>query len=217
MDDNSSITVPEPTLRRMPSYLEYLKLLERRGDKHVSAPTIAKALDLDATQVAKDLAYTSITGRTRVGYEVAPLVQALRDFLHMDQRVPAFLFGVGKLGSALLQYQGFVDFGLDWVAAFDPDERLAGCRVGEVEVLHPDAFRAMAPELGAKVAVLCVPAEVAQITADMVVGWGVTFIWNFSLFPVKVPKGVFVQQTSMYSNLVVLLNRLHGQKLEDQP
>ena len=71
--------VPEPTLRRLPWYLSNLKLMRERGEMYVSSTQISKQINIDASQVAKDLSYVRITGRTRVGYEVDALIEALED------------------------------------------------------------------------------------------------------------------------------------------
>ena len=73
--------VPEPTLSRLPWYLAYVKLLSAGGEQFVSSTQIAKATNVDASQVAKDLSYLKVVGKTRVGYEIAPLVAELEVFL----------------------------------------------------------------------------------------------------------------------------------------
>ena len=62
--------VPEPTLRRLPWYLSNVKLLKQRGERYVSSTQISKETNIDASQIAKDLSYVNISGRTGVGYEI---------------------------------------------------------------------------------------------------------------------------------------------------
>ena len=111
--------VPEPTLRRLPWYLSNVKLLKQRGERFVSSTQISKEINIDASQIAKDLSYVNISGRTRVGYEVDALIRVLEHFLGFTEIHKAFLFGVGSLGGALLQDSGLKHFGLEIVAAFD--------------------------------------------------------------------------------------------------
>ena len=73
--------VPEPTLRRLPWYLAFLKLMKGRGEAFVSSTQIAKEINVDPSQVAKDLSFVNISGKTRVGYEISTLVDVLEDFL----------------------------------------------------------------------------------------------------------------------------------------
>ena len=93
-----SMKVPEPTLRRLPWYLSNVKLLKQRGERYVSSTQISKEINIDASQIAKDLSYVNISGRTRVGYEVDTLIAVLEDFLGFTDMHKAFLFGVGSRG-----------------------------------------------------------------------------------------------------------------------
>lgn len=73
--------IPEPTLRRLPWYLSNAKLMKEKGEKYVSSTQISRQINIDASQIAKDLSYVDISGRTRVGYEVDLLIRVLEDFL----------------------------------------------------------------------------------------------------------------------------------------
>ena len=97
--------VPEPTLRRLPWYLSNVKLLKQRGERYVSSTQISKEINIDASQIAKDLSYVNISGRTRVGYEVDTLIAVLEDFLGFTDMHKAFLFGVGSLVVARLRFE----------------------------------------------------------------------------------------------------------------
>ena len=93
--DNSKITIklPEPSLRRLPWYLAYVKLLKDRGVEYVSSTQISKDINVDASQIAKDLSFINISGKTRVGYEVESLVSVLEDFLGFTDVHKAVIFG----------------------------------------------------------------------------------------------------------------------------
>ena len=77
MNDNKtnkpSELLPEPTLRRLPWYLAYVAMLKADNVEYVSSRRIADELDVDSSQIAKDLSFLNIKGKTRIGYEVALL------------------------------------------------------------------------------------------------------------------------------------------------
>ena len=132
LQKKETMKVPEPTLRRLPWYLSNVKLLKQKGERFVSSTQISKEINIDASQIAKDLSYVNISGRTRVGYEVDTLIAVLEDFLGFTNIHKAFLFGVGSLGGALLRDSGLSHFGLEIVAAFDvrpPQDIPALCRL----------------------------------------------------------------------------------------
>ena len=118
--------IPEPTLRRLPWYLSNAKLMKERGERYVSSTQISRQINIDASQIAKDLSYVNIAGRTRVGYEIDRLVSVLEDFLGFTNMHRAYLFGVGSLGGALLRDSGLSHFGLKIVGAFDVNPELVG-------------------------------------------------------------------------------------------
>ena len=116
--------VPEPTLRRLPWYLAFVKLMKGKGEAFISSTQIAKEINVDPSQVAKDLSFVNISGKTRVGYDINALVDVLEDFLGFTSQHKAFLFGVGSLGASLLHDTGLSQYGLEIVAGFDVREDL---------------------------------------------------------------------------------------------
>lgn len=204
--------VPEPTIRRMPSYLAFAEGLSRKGQQFVSSTQIANYMNIDPTQVTKDLSYTAIVGKTRVGYEVKALVDVLSDFLGFTIMDNAFLVGAGSLGSALLHDSGLSHFGLNIVAAFDVNSSTIGKKINDIEVFHIDQFRDLSQEMNVIMGIITVPAENAQTVADLMVAWGIKAIWNFTPARIKVPEDIIVQNTTLYSNLAIIFNKLHSER-----
>ena len=77
IDDSNNIILPEPTLRRLPWYLAYIDILKANGVETVSSTQISKAISVDSSQIAKDLSFLNIKGKTRIGYEVDTLSNVL--------------------------------------------------------------------------------------------------------------------------------------------
>ena len=177
--------VPEPTLRRLPWYLAFLKLMKGRGEAFVSSTQIAKEINVDPSQVAKDLSFVNISGKTRVGYEISTLVDVLEDFLGFTAQHKAFLFGVGSLGAALLQDSGLKQYGLEIVGGFDVRRELAGTEINGIPVYHMDDFPAKQKEYGATIGVITVPVDKAQEVTELIIAGGIKgFV---ELYPVPYP------------------------------
>ncbi len=202
--------VPEPTLRRLPWYLAFVKLMKTKGETFISSTQIAKEINVDPSQVAKDLSFVQITGKTRVGYEIDALVDVLEDFLGFTVQHKAFLFGVGSLGAALLHDKGLDQYGLEVVAGFDISPDVVGTTIRNIPVFHLDELPARQKELGATIGILTVPVERAQEVTDWLIESGIKAIWNFTPFRIRVPKNIVVQNTSMYAHLAVMFNRLNS-------
>ena len=201
--------VPEPTLRRLPWYLSNIKLMKEKGEQYVSSTQISKEINIDASQIAKDLSYVNISGRTRVGYNIDALIEVLESFLGFTNMHKAFLFGVGSLGAALLRDSGLHHFGLEIVAAFDVNPALVGTSLNGIPIFHSDDFEAKMKEYDVNIGVLTVPINIAQEITDKMVDGGIKAVWNFTPFRIRVPENIVVQNTSLYAHLAVMFNRLN--------
>ena len=201
--------VPEPTLRRLPWYLSNIKLMKEKGEQYVSSTQISKEINIDASQIAKDLSYVNISGRTRVGYNIDALIEVLESFLGFTNMHKAFLFGVGSLGAALLRDSGLHHFGLEIVAAFDVNPELVGKDLNGIPIFHSDDFEAKMKEYDVNIGVLTVPINLAQEITNKMVDGGIKAVWNFTPFRIRVPENIVVQNTSLYAHLAVMFNRLN--------
>ena len=201
--------VPEPTLRRLPWYLSNIKLMKEKGEQYVSSTQISKEINIDASQIAKDLSYVNISGRTRVGYNIDALIEVLESFLGFTNMHKAFLFGVGSLGAALLRDSGLHHFGLEIVAAFDVNPELVGKDLNGIPIFHSDDFEAKMKEYDVNIGELTVPINIAQEITDKMVDGGIKAVWNFTPFRIRVPENIVVQNTSLYAHLAVMFNRLN--------
>lgn len=200
--------LPEPTLRRLPWYLAYLNTLRHENVEYVSSTRIAAEVGVDASQIAKDLSFLNIKGKTRIGYEVAALARALHEFLGFGIRHNAVIIGAGSLGSALMADRGLHPYGLDIVAGFDTDPAVIGTYICGVRVHHIDRLAELANRLDVTIAAVTVPVEAAQEVADTIMAAGIPAIWNFTPCRIRVNEHTVVQNTSIYSHLAVMYNRL---------
>lgn len=204
-----NIRVPEPTLRRLPWYLAFLKLLKRRGETFVSSTQVAKEINVDSSQVAKDLSLINVSGKTRVGYEIDSLIVVLEHFLGFNAQHKACIFGVGNLGGALVYDTGLKQYGLDIIAGYDVEAGRVGKTMKDVPVYHINQFGEMQQELPATIGIITVPAENAQEVADLAIAHGIKALWNFTPFRIRVPEQIVVKNTSMFAHLAVMYHRMN--------
>ena len=181
-------------LERLMRYSRFLADLTAEGPvESVTSAQIAEALEIDPTQVRKDLGAIGLQGMGRVGYEVCEVCRAIRVVLGFDQEHEAVLVGTGQLGSALMAYSGFARYGLHIVAAFDRDERKIGKKVAGCVVKPMKELRPFIKRRKIRLAILTTPVEVSQELTDRLVDIGVKAIWNFTPIRLIVPSDVLVR------------------------
>lgn len=204
----SETTISVQALRRLPQYLRFVKVLRAQGREVVSCRRISEELGVDPTLVRKDLASAGISGRAKVGYRTDELVAGVSSFLGWDNTTDAILVGAGNLGLALLGYEGFREYGLNIVAAFDNDPDKIGQEFHGKTILDQKKMTDLVERMHIQIGVLAVPAPVAAEMATMMVLSGIRGIWNFTPVKLEVPESVAVESINLASSLAVLSNRL---------
>lgn len=202
--------IPEPVLRRLPWYLAYVSMLKDKKVEHVSSTTISRELNVDSSQIAKDLSFLNIKGKTRIGYNVVTLERELREFLGFRHSHNAVIFGAGSLGAALMADSGLSRYGLNVVAGFDINPDLIGTTVSGVPIFSVEELDARCRRLKAEIGIITVPVDHAQDAADMLISAGVRGLWNFTPVRIRVADGIVIANTSIYAHLAVMYNRLYN-------
>lgn len=199
--------ISRATLGRLPAYLHFLRTVT---DEHISAAAVARALGLGEVLVRKDLSLVCGQGKPKTGYETVTLIASLTAALGIKRVTPAVLVGAGKLGAALMDYGGFVEYGMEIIAAFDNDTVKIAESVGDKPVYPMEQLRRFCQMHDVKIGIITVPADSAQLVCDELIGSGIDAVWNFSPAILTVPEGVALQN----ENLALSLAHLHSlQKL----
>ncbi|MBQ7189889.1 MAG: redox-sensing transcriptional repressor Rex [Kiritimatiellae bacterium] len=206
MSDVNSVALP--TVRRLPLMLRHIQEHIAAGDGFVSSSLLAKELQMDPILVRKALAATGVVGIPRLGFPARELERSILAFLGWDSMTDAVLCGVGNMGRALLGYQGFEQYGLRIVAAFDIDPDLIGKRINRIEVHAMRRMKQLIQKMTVRIGILTVPADVAQAVVDAMISAGICGVWNFTPSKLIVPDGVVVQRVDLASSLAVLSHKL---------
>jgi len=196
--------VPLPTLERLATYLRYLNELESREMETISSAAMEEATGINAAQFRKDLSYFGEFGKPGIGYNIAELKQRIAEILKTEHEQPVILVGAGNLGSALVGYNGLRRHNFNIVAAFDNNYNKIGRQLWDLEILDVNDLKTANESLGAKIAIVAVPAPAAQKVVDMLVEAGVKVILNFAPTAIRAPKGVVVRNVCFIQELTVL-------------
>jgi redox-sensing transcriptional repressor len=189
--------IPRKTIYRLSLYLRCLARLKDNKIQTVSSEMLAKVAAVKPTQLRKDLTYLGQFGTRGLGYEVSELSKRISDELGTTRLQPVVLVGVGHLGLALLSYRGFEKEGFEIVAAFDIEPNRKREKQVTQPILHMDALPEFAREHKIKMAILTVPAAVAQEVTNLLVDSGIAGVLNFAPIVLHVPEEVMVNNVNL--------------------
>mgnify|MGYP004452918165 FL=1 len=194
--------ITKATLGRLPTYLEFLYNVKDERET-ISTSTIANALSFGAVQVKKDLSSVCDKGKPKVGYKTAELIQDIEKVIN-GVKTGIVLIGVGKLGRAILDYNGFEKFGMKISAAFDNDESKTGQSENGIKILSSAQLKDYCKDNNINIGIIAVPKTYAQEICDTLVDGGVKAIWNFAPVKLKTKDGINVLQEDLSLSLAYL-------------
>ncbi len=213
---NSSPKVPKeppiPTLERLATYLRYLIDLEASRVDTISSTDVEKQTGINAAQFRKDLSYFGEFGKPGVGYNVVELQGRIARILKIDQTQPIMVIGAGNLGSALIGYPGLREHKFHIAAAFDKDPAKIGKVHGGLVIQDESQMRQSNAKIGARIAILSVPATAAQTGAEQAIAAGVRVILNFAPIILRVPERIVIRNVSFLQELAVLSYHLSSEQ-----
>jgi redox-sensing transcriptional repressor len=189
--------IPRKTIYRLSIYLRCLARLRENGISTVSSEALARAAGVKPTQLRKDLAYFGTFGTRGLGYDVGALSKKISDKLGTSRLQPVILVGVGHLGLSLLSYRGFEKEGFEIVAAFDAEPQRRRDKEIKQPIYGMDQLPAFVKEQNIKMAILTVPAAVAQEVANHLVEAGIVGILNFAPIVLAVAEEVMVNNVNL--------------------
>lgn len=203
---NSQATAPlkriaDSTVRRLSLYLRFLEEFETAGLTTVSSDELAARGGTTSAQVRKDLSFFGSFGKRGLGYQVAELTQRMRRILGLERDWRVIIVGVGKIGAALAQYEGFRQRGFRVVGLYDADPDKIGREIYNLPVHAISALAEDNRESPVDIAVIAVPAAAAQRVVDDVVAAGILGIMSFAPIQLHVPPEVTINTVNMAMEL----------------
>ena len=185
--------VPEVVILRLPLYIRALSEMFSEGQTVISSNKLGNRLQVTPAQIRKDLSYFGRFGKQGRGYKIASLIEELTNILGLNRQWNSCIVGVGRLGKAIINYPGFVPEGFKIIAAFDNDPSKIGQSVNEVEILSIKQLKSTVGENNIKIAILAVPASIAQDVITSLVDTKIKAILNYAPIAPKVPNTLILR------------------------
>ena len=202
--------ISKATIARMPLYLHFLQEEASKGAKYISSTVIAQNISVSSVLVRKDLALVaSEAGRPRMGFAINRLIVDIEKFLGYDNLSEAIIVGAGGLGRAMLGYEGFINNGLNIVAAFDINQAVIGKVIAGKNIMPLSKMQAFVMENNIRIGIITVPKEAAQDVLNQMVEAGIKAIWNFAPAPLRAPKDVVLKTEDLAASLAMLAGKMY--------
>ncbi len=195
--------LPAATVERLPRYLRCIQQLPS-SQETISSVELAVHSNLTPAGVRKDLSYIGSLGTRGVGYQVRELEHRIRTTLGLVEDRPVAIIGMGNLGSALANYDGFGTMGFRIVSLYDTAPSKVGTNLGKIEVRHLRDMPSDVERLGISMGIIATPASAASQVAEMLVEAGVESILNFAPTALKVPSRIHLRQVDLATELQIL-------------
>ena len=198
--------VPEPTIQRLPLYFRCLSEFKASDQEIISSEDVASKIPgMKASQFRKDLSYFGVFGVQGMGYRVTHLLERISSILALNRIHFVALVGAGNLGSALVNFAGFRQWGFHITRIFDADPARVGCRLGEVEI---EDTRTLPRPLGVSIGILAVPPAGALESARLLTESGCRGLLNFSGVKLDLPPSINVRYVDLSNELSILSYKL---------
>lgn len=194
--------ISEKVINRLTLYHCILDDYINQNIEFIASNQIAALLNIDDSQVRKDISVLNNSGKCRVGYIVKELKKSIETTLGFSKTKNAFIIGAGNLGMALAKYDNFTNYGLNIITLFDNDPKKIGNTVNNKLILDIEKLPNLSRKSNVDIAILTVPKTFAQITADFIVKANIKYIWNFTPAVLSVPKDVQVWNENLMGNFL---------------
>lgn len=199
----------EPAKERL---LQLMRLLENHAAAGESMPVTSAQIERQTgwqrDTIRKDISYLTETEGHAIGssagYEPQVLIPLIKKALELNRVRKFCVIGLGRLGSAYLNFVPAELGEFELAAGFDTN-------VNRVEILKAQAplypaykMAEVINRFGIEIALICVPADAAQAAAEKCVAAGIRGILNFAPVALRVPSAVAIRNVFVTDELRAL-------------
>lgn len=194
--------ISEKVISRLTLYHYILQDFAEKNTEYISSKQIATLLKIDDSQVRKDLKLLNNFGKSRVGYIVEELKKSIENTLGFEKRKKAIIVGAGNLGMALAKYDNFTNYGLNIIGLFDNNPNKTGKVINNKQVLNIKKLKEFIQKNSVEIAILTIPAQNAQQTAQYLASSNIKYIWNFTPKILNLEGNVQVWNENLMGNFL---------------
>jgi redox-sensing transcriptional repressor len=196
--------ISDIVISRLPLYLRCLVRMSNEGRKITSSQEVGEKLEISPAQIRKDLSQFGEFGKQGTGYNIEFLKNNIQTILNINKVWDVALIGIGDIGHALANYNGFSNGGFKITMLFDNSPEKIGNKIGTFTVKDSANLKKELKKAGIKIAMLSVPSHAAQELANELVEAGIKAILSYAPTMLNVPQDVHVQNIDPTIHLQIM-------------
>jgi len=208
---NDYSAVSPAVIKRLPRYFRYLRELLHHDILRISSSELSEMMNVTASQIRQDLNCFGGFGQQGYGYNVKYLYGKISDILGVSSGFNAVIIGAGNLGHAIAGSNMFEHRNMNLIGIFDVSPAIIGKRIANYTVMDMAELPAFAEARPIDIAILTVPKEFAQETAQQLANIGIRGLWNFTSTELDLKvHGIMVENVHMGDSLMRLMYEINN-------
>ena len=208
---NDYSAVSPDVIKRLPRYFRYLRELLHHDILRISSSELSEMMNVTASQIRQDLNCFGGFGQQGYGYNVKYLYGKISDILGVSSNFNAVIIGAGNLGHAIAGSNMFEHRNMNLIGIFDVAPAIIGKKIADYRVMDMAEFPAFAKKRPIDIAILTVPKEFAQETAQTIANIGIKGLWNFTSTELDLKvHGIMVENVHMGDSLMRLMYEINN-------
>ena len=197
--------IPKPAINRLCILYRFLQKLENEGLTTISSSKLAEHLGLGSHNIRKDIGYLGEIGITGSGYDIVKLKNHISRKMGFDRGKKACVVGLGRLGSAIMNFNKFEKDDYQIIAGFDSNINVLETIKTNIDVYPAYLIPEIVKRFKIELAVVTVPASAAQEVAEKLIQGGIKGIVNFTPFVIKpTRKNVYIRNIDVICEFDIL-------------
>jgi redox-sensing transcriptional repressor len=181
---------------RLLKYRRILNQLKNLGFEKVFSNNLGDAIGVAPALVRKDFSLLVLGGNKRGGYNIDYLSEQLNRILGKTREQRIIIVGMGKIGTAIAQYKGFLQGDFEVAAGFDVREVELPPEL-KMPVFELEALPAYVADNHIEVAILSVPEDVATECHRLLKDAGIKGILNFTPVELKTTQNCIIHNINI--------------------
>lgn len=193
---------------RLLKYRDVMQKMKGMGFVRVFSDNLADAVGVSPSLVRKDFSMFGLTGNKRGGYQIEEMIVRMNVILGKDRKQKIIIIGCGKMGRALMNYNGFPRVGIRVAAGFDSDPAILD-ENAPIPILHISKIKDFLAEKGIQVAVLAVPESSAQSIIDSLKKTCIKGVINFAPVALRSSENFLIQNINVEQEIENIFYQIH--------